>query len=148
MNKPVRILVVDDEKSIRESLKLILEYEGYFVDTAENGKDAILKSYTNVYNFALIDFRLPDMYGTEVLVRIRKTVPKTIKFIVSGFPSAQIAVNKVENECDRFFTKPVDFESLLTAIKFYLEKQTDQKLCSEENVTVFMDSEIREIETH
>jgi CheY-like chemotaxis protein len=62
-----RILVVDDDDGIRESMKAILEDEGYNVDVAENGKEAIQKTQKKAYNLALLDIRLPDMEGVELL---------------------------------------------------------------------------------
>ena len=59
--------MIDDDESIRTTTAAILQREGYAVETAENGKEAIEKSNTDVYRVALIDFRLPDMEGTELL---------------------------------------------------------------------------------
>ena len=71
-----RILIIDDQETIRKSLKLALEREGYLVDTAENGREAIRKSKEEFYNMALVDLRLPDMDGIELLTKMRETVPK------------------------------------------------------------------------
>ncbi len=65
MGEHARILVVDDDKSIRKTLEAILKGEGYHVQTAENGKQAIEKTHSGNYNLALIDICLPDMEGTE-----------------------------------------------------------------------------------
>jgi len=89
MAESARILVVDDDESIRKVLATILEENGYIVDTAENGKEAIEKSNTKFYNLALIDIRLPDMEGTKLLTTIRETTPKMVKIIVTGYPSLQ-----------------------------------------------------------
>ena len=61
-----RILVVDDDESVRKVLAAILEEEGYAVDTAKNGREAIKKSKVKFYNLALIDIRLTDMEGTKL----------------------------------------------------------------------------------
>jgi two-component system response regulator ResD len=69
MVENARILIVDDDENIRKVLKTILEEEGYAVDEAEDAKKAIEKSRRNVYNLALIDIRLPDMEGIELLTK-------------------------------------------------------------------------------
>ncbi len=69
------ILVVDDDKSILESLKLIAQAEGYIVDTAETGSEAMEKSRNRHYNLALLGTILPDMRGTELLTRMDMGVP-------------------------------------------------------------------------
>jgi len=61
MNESARILVIDDEESIRRTISMTLEHAGYVVDTAENGNQAITRTEANFYNLALIDIRLPDM---------------------------------------------------------------------------------------
>ena len=77
MGEHTRILVVDDDKSIRKTLAAILRGEGYYVDTAENGKQAIEKTDSSYYNLALIDIRLPDMEGTGLLTRMKATTTPT-----------------------------------------------------------------------
>ncbi len=66
-----RILVIDDDKSIRKTLEAILKAEGYLVDTAEDGKEALEKMDTRYYNLALIDIKLPDMEGIELLTKLK-----------------------------------------------------------------------------
>jgi len=73
LGEHARILVVDDDKSIRTTLEAILKGEGYYVQTAENGKQAIEKTSSSYYNLALIDIRLLDMEGTELLTRMKDT---------------------------------------------------------------------------
>ena len=79
MNEAARILVVDDDESIRKSLIPALEGAGYVVGTAEDGTDAIKKAEANFYNLALIDIRLPDMEGTQLLSALKETRPKMVK---------------------------------------------------------------------
>jgi len=69
------ILIVDDE-DIRKMMRLILESEGYGVDEAQSGKEAIEKSKTKVYDIALLGIVLPDMQGTQLLKELRETTPK------------------------------------------------------------------------
>ena len=85
------ILIVDDDKVVLKSLKEILELEGYSVDTAETGREAIEKFKTNFYHLALIDIRLRDMKGTELLTPINETTSKMVKIMVTGYPSQEIS---------------------------------------------------------
>src|SRR4030065_2979793 len=75
VNEKARILIVDDDESIRKVLATILEDEGYTVESVETAKKGIEKSESSFYNLALIDIHLPDMEGVELLVRTRVTKP-------------------------------------------------------------------------
>ena len=87
------ILVVDDDRSIRTTLVAILKQDGYDVDTAENGAQAIEKSDDKFFDLALIDVRLPDMMGTDLVNRMKERTPKMVKIIVTGYPSMQERVS-------------------------------------------------------
>ncbi len=147
MDESVRILVVDDDESIRKTIAAILEEKGYIVDTAENGKAAIEKSNANFYNLALIDIRLPDMEGTRLLAEMKETTPKMVKIIVTGYPSLQNAITVVNRGADGYLLKPVNIDSLLETIKRHLEKQREARRYSEEKVAEFIRTRVKELET-
>jgi DNA-binding NtrC family response regulator len=146
MNKTIKILLVDDEESIRIATAAILEEEGYTVDTAANGKEAIEKSNANFYNVALIDYRLPDMEGTELLTSLRETTPKMAKIMVTGYPSLQNAVSSVNKGADAFLMKPVGMETLLKTIREVIRKQEEDEKYSEEKVAEFIETRFRKLE--
>lgn len=146
MNKTIRILIVDDEESIRIATAAILEEEGYFVDTAANAKEAIEKSNANFYNAAIIDYRLPDMEGTELLSSFRETTPKMMKIMVTGYPSLQNAVTSVNKGADAFLMKPVGIETLLKTIREVLRKQEKDEKYSEEKVAEFIETKFKKLE--
>ena len=123
MEEPLKILVIDDDESVRTTLAAILENEGYNVDTAENGKEAIKKSNTDLFSVALIDFRLPDMNGTELLTALKETTPKMTKIMITGFPTLQNAIECVNKHADAYFVKPVNYETLLNTIRNLTKKQ-------------------------
>jgi DNA-binding NtrC family response regulator len=127
LDERLKILVIDDDQSIRTTTAAILENEGYIVDTAENGKEAIEKSNADLYRVALIDFRLPDMEGTELLTALRETTPKMVKIMVTGYPSLQNAIECVNKHADAFFVKPVDYENLLNTIRDLIQKQQEAR---------------------
>ncbi len=147
MGESARVLVVDDDESIRKTIAAILEEEGYIVDTAENGKEAIEKSNVNFYNLALIDIRLPDMEGTKLLAEVKETTPKMIKIIVTGYPSLQNAITAVNRGADGYLLKPVNIDSLLETIKRHLTRQQEAKKYSEEKVAEFIRTRVKELET-
>jgi len=146
MTEQARILVIDDEESIRKSLAAVLEEKGYLVDTAENGKEAIEKSKTRPYNLALVDIRLPDMDGVQLLTAIKETIPKTIKIIITGYPSLENAIEAVNKGADAYIIKPFDMNKLLDMIKEHLKKQQEARKYSEKKVAEFIETRARELE--
>jgi DNA-binding NtrC family response regulator len=129
-----RILIIDDEETVRKSLAAVLEDKGYLVDTAENGKEAIQKSKAKIYNLALVDLRLPDMDGIELLTAMRNTTPKMVKIIITGYPSLENAIEAVNRGADSYMVKPYSMEKLLDTIKEHLQRQREEERFSEEKV--------------
>lgn len=146
MGENTRILVVDDDEGIRKVLKTILEDEGFIVDTAENGKEAIKRASEKFYNIAVIDIRLPDMEGIELLSKMKNWVPRTRKIIVTGYPTVQNAIEAVNKGADAYILKPFDVEKVLATIKEQLRKQEEEKQYSQEKVIEFIETRIKEIE--
>jgi len=141
-----RILIIDDDVAIRKSHEAVLKANGYEVDVAENGKEAIKKSNASFYNLALIDIRLPDMEGTQLLTAMRDTVPKTVKIIITGYPSQENAIEAVNRDADGYIVKPYTMEELLRKIKEQLQKQQEAKKYSEEKVKEFIEARAEEHE--
>jgi DNA-binding NtrC family response regulator len=147
MDEKTRILIVDDDPSIRRTMSVILQHEGYVVDTAENGEEAIAKSAENFYNLALIDIRLPDMEGTKLLTLLRETVPRMIKIIMTGFPVLDNAVEAINRGVDGYLTKPMSTEKLLKTVREQLMKQNDEKHLTEEKVKEYVASRFKQART-
>jgi len=141
-----RILIIDDDENIRKALAAILEEEGYMVDTAETAKQAIEKTEKNIYNLALIDIRLPDMEGIELLTKMKDTTPKMRKVIVTGYPTLHNAIEAVNRGADAYILKPFDVEKVLATIKEQLKKQEEEKRFSQEKVAEFIEARVRELE--
>jgi DNA-binding NtrC family response regulator len=144
--KNARILIIDDDENIRKALAAILEEEGYMVDTAETAKQAIEKTEKNIYNLALIDMRLPDMEGIELLTKMKDTTPKMRKVIVTGYPTLHNAIEAVNRGADAYILKPFDVEKVLATIKEQLKKQEEEKRFSQEKVAEFIEARVRELE--
>jgi len=138
---------VDDDKVLLKSFKEVLELEGYLVDTAMTGREAIEKSEANFYNLALIDIRLADMEGTELLMRIRETTPKMVKIMITGYPSLESAKDSVNKGADGYIIKPVDMTELLNMIRDRLSKQEEAKKYSEEKVKEYIETRARELDS-
>ncbi len=146
MGENARIIIIDDDESIRQVLKTILEEEGYAVDTADTGKEAVLKTNEKVYNLALIDMRLPDIEGIDLILKIKDTTPRMRKIIVTGYPTIQNAMEAVNRQADAFILKPFDVERVLQTIREQLMKQDEEKQFSQEKVTAFIETRAKELE--
>jgi DNA-binding NtrC family response regulator len=129
---------VDDDPDICKTLSLILEGEGYSVDVANSGVEAIEKSKEKVYNVALLDIVLPDMAGTELLKKLHETTPKMIKIMVTGYPNLQNAVEALNYNADAYLIKPVNHEKLLEVIREKLEKQREEETITVEKIAAFV----------
>ena len=145
MEKNAKIIIVDDDENIRKTMKTILEDEGYTVDLATNGNEAIEMTSTNSYNVALLDIRLPDMEGIELLKLMKDSVPRTRKIMVTGYPSMQNAISALNKRADAYLVKPVDIEKLLSLVKEQLRLQEEEQHFSEERVAEFIETRVKEI---
>jgi DNA-binding NtrC family response regulator len=148
LKKNVRILIVDDDENIRKTMKAILEDEGYIVDWAATGKDAIKKTNEKTYNLALLDIRLPDMEGVDLLKLLKDNVPRTRKIMVTGYPSMQSAINALNESADAYLVKPVDVAKLLDTVKEQLQLREDEKHFSEQKVAEFIETRFHEISSN
>jgi DNA-binding NtrC family response regulator len=140
-----RILVIDDDETVRKALSTVLVEKGYEVDVAETGEDAIRKSRDNFYNLALVDLRLSDMNGVKLLTEMRETVPKMVKIILTSYPSIENAIEAVNRGADGYMVKPYDFEDLLRRVKESLQKQEEARRYSEEKVKEYIETRAKEL---
>ena len=118
-----RVLVVDDDISILRVFKSILEKEGYIVETAETGKEALEKINNEKFNLCLVDVKLPDMDGTELLLEMAED-SETIKIIVTGFSSEEVGKKAADYGADDFLVKPVKAEELIAAVREKLDTKS------------------------
>jgi len=141
-----RILIVEDDANIRETLSTILQQNRYNTDTAENGREAVQKAKTKFFNLALLDIKLPDMEGTKLLTTMHENLPKMIKIMITGYPSLENAVEALNLGADAYLIKPVKPEKLLTLVEEKLEKQRTANNMTEEKVTKWIETRARKIE--
>jgi len=145
MDETARILIIDDDENIRKVLTTILEDEGYKVESVDTAKKAIERTKRKFYNLALIDIRLPDMEGTELLTRMKDTIPRTRKIVITGYPTLQNAIEAVNRGADAYILKPFDMEKVLATIRDQLKKQWEEKKYSQEKVAEFIETRVREL---
>ena len=148
MDKHAKILVVDDDENIRNTVKTVLEDEGYLVDVAASGREAIQKTQKTAYNIAFLDIRLPDMEGVELLRQIKDGVPRTRKIMMTGYPSMQNAIASLNKNADAYLIKPVDVESLLETVKHQLQLQQGEREFSEQKVAEFIETRVKELQAN
>jgi DNA-binding NtrC family response regulator len=118
-----KILIIDDEKSVRNSLKDVLEYEKYTIDTAENGVEGLEKINNEVYDLVLCDIKMPKMDGIDLLDQSLQLYP-TLKFImISGHGNVDTAIDCVRKGAFDYIPKPPDLNKLLITVKNALENK-------------------------
>ena len=112
-----RILVVDDDLVFLDLVSTLLRGEGYEVDTAKSGREGLEKSIEKFYSLVLIDIKLPDFEGLELLTRIGDTDPKIRKVIITGYPTLENAKNALNLGADAYLVKPIKAEELLETVR-------------------------------
>ena len=117
-----RILVIDDEADIRESLELLLTSENYTVDLAENAAVGLHKFESGLHDLILLDLMMPDRSGMEVLTDIRQRDPETPVFMLTAYGSEEVAVRALKSGANDYFAKPWDNDKLLIEIDRMISK--------------------------
>lgn len=117
-----KILLVDDEESIRNMMRMTLELDGYEVSMAEDGPKALELFEKDRPEMVLLDVKMPGMDGIEVLSRIRATDPDTEVIMVTGHGDMDMAVECLRREASNFLTKPISEELLSLSLKRSMEK--------------------------
>jgi DNA-binding NtrC family response regulator len=116
-----KILVVDDEEIIRDSLFYILEKEGYAVEKAENGKAAYDKIVNTHFDLVITDIEMPLMRGTELLEKIKTLDIQTSVIVITAFGSLDTAITALRNGASDYILKPVEFDELIIKAKRLFE---------------------------
>ena len=125
-----RVLVVDDEKDIRTLLSILLTREGYTVDTASGGKDAINKSVETFYPLIITDIKMPDLSGIELLKFVRENSPGSIVILMTAYASNETAVEAMKQGAYDYITKPFKVDEIKLIVRNAMERQ----LLREENL--------------
>lgn len=123
------VLLVDDEKAIRDSLKLILAEEGYTTDSAADGEEAFQKIKENNFDIVISDIKMPKMDGIQLMEESAKISPQTFFIIMTAFASVNTAIDALRKGAYDYLIKPVEFDDLIIRVK----RLVDFKKLSVEN---------------
>ncbi|MEM3873897.1 MAG: response regulator [Candidatus Bathyarchaeia archaeon] len=130
MGESARILVVDDDESVRKILKTVLEYVGYTVNTAKTGEEALKIAKARHPNLTLVDYSLKEMELTVFLKKISRMAPSTQVIVVTDKPSLRKVmemVSKVGKRPYPYLLKPFDMETAIDIIREQLKRQRWRK---------------------
>ena len=118
-----KILVIDDEKSIRNSLKDVLEYEKYKIEEAEDGMQGLSMIQNNNYDLILCDIKMPKMDGIDVLELALEKKPESLFVMISGHGTIETAVEALKKGAYDFLEKPIDLNRLLVTVRNAFDKK-------------------------
>jgi DNA-binding NtrC family response regulator len=119
----VRILVIEDEEIVRETLAENIREKGFFVESAENAVSALEMIKKFHYDILLVDYRLPDMNGLVLIKEALMISKDTAPIIVTGYSSVETAVDAMRMGAYDYLLKPVDIEALLSEINTILQEK-------------------------
>jgi len=122
-----RILVADDEQSMREFLDIMLKKEGYKVSLASNGEEVLKLIDKDLFDLILLDIRMPRLDGIGVLKKIKTASPETIVIMITAYASADTAIKAMKEGAYDYITKPFKVDEIKLIIKNALEKKNLQK---------------------
>jgi len=144
-----RILVIDDEKRMCDSIKVLLTNIGYEVDTAENGRVGIDKLKVDSFDLVITDLMMPDLDGFAVMKHIRENCRGTLVIVITGYASVESAVRAIRSGAYDYILKPFDFEIIKISVerawdKLKLEKELERtrKLAQVAERAISLDNEI------
>jgi len=124
MKEQNNILIVDDEKIVRDSLLHWFEEEGYNVDTAEDGETALKKYEKGKYDLLLVDMKMPGMSGIDLLTKVKGNDPDILVILITAFASVPTAITALKQGAYDYVTKPVDPDELAHLVKKALEQKS------------------------
>ena len=119
-----KILIVDDDRSIRRTLRDILEFEKYTVDEAEDGLTCLVKVKQDKYDVIILDIKMPKMDGMDAIDRLQELCPDVPVIMISGHGDIDTAVEAVKKGAFDFLSKPPDLNRLLITVRNALDKST------------------------
>ncbi len=119
-----KVLVVDDDKVLQQSVRQALEYHHFSVDVADNGKEAVSKVYGQKYDLVVMDVNMPEMDGIQALTEIKKHDPAVIVLILTAYSNVNDAVKAVKEGAYNYLEKPITSENLVALIKRALKARS------------------------
>jgi two-component system response regulator PilR (NtrC family) len=122
-----KILVADDEQSMREFLDILLKKEGYKVTLASNGEEVLKLAERDIFDLILMDIRMPKLDGIAVLKKVKALSPETVVIMITAYASADTAIRAMKEGAYDYITKPFKVDEIKLIIKNALEKKNLQK---------------------
>ena len=124
MSAKARILVVDDERGMCEFLRFLLQEEGYAVDVAHSGDQALAKVEESKFELILADIKMPGLDGLEMLRKLREADAETVVIVMTGYSSLDSAIKAIKYDASDYLTKPFDDpDAVLAAVERGLSGQ-------------------------
>ena len=123
MSLPASILIIDDDRGTRETVADILGFRGYLVETAERGEDGLEKVRTRPFDATIVDIKLPDISGLDLLKALKEASPETEVIFITGYASLQTAIQAIDGAAFAYLVKPFEMDHLLATLAKALEKQ-------------------------
>ncbi|MBN1356464.1 response regulator [bacterium] len=111
------ILIVDDEVTVQDSLKIILNYQGYDVDLASSGKEGLECLGKKHFDLLVLDLKMPDMNGFDILTHVRNQYPQLKVILITGFGTLDIARQALAQGAMNYFDKPIDLNRFIQKVK-------------------------------
>jgi two-component system, OmpR family, response regulator TrcR len=133
---PIRVLLVDDEPALTNLVKMALHYEGWTVDVAHNGRDAVAKFDDVDPDVLVLDIMLPDIDGLEILRRVRESGPYTPTLFLTARDSVMDRVTGLTAGADDYMTKPFSLEELVARLRGLLRRSNHLAPPAEESLTI------------
>lgn len=123
MRTPARLLVVDDEPTVRSSLKEILEHEGHEVVTAASGEEALLKLRSVSFDLALVDLKMPGIDGLQVMAEARSISPDIVVVMLTAYGTLDSAIGALRHGAHDYLLKPCKVEEIVASVESGLTKR-------------------------
>lgn len=130
MPKKASLLIVDDDEDTLETLSDIFQEKGYRIETAKTGKEAIIKARKRFFDVALIDIKLPNVTGIEVLRTFREKHPSMMTIMATGYATLQNAVDAVNLGANAYVMKPIDPERVDRMIREFVARAMNEFVMS------------------
>src|SRR5450830_1608312 len=123
MERQARVLVVDDEKGIREGCRRVLQAEGFRVAVATNGEAGLELARTAGFDLALIDVKMPGMGGIELVRQLQQMDPALVSVMITGYATIETAIDATRNGAHDFLPKPFTPDELMAKVEKGLERR-------------------------
>ena len=132
------VMIVDDQEEQADTLKLILELEGYTVEVSYSGKDALEHAENFPFDAAILDINLPDIDGTGLIEKLRACNKEIVIIMLTGFPSQQNTMEAINRGAHGYLVKPASKKKLLSMLADRLHVQKEKRNITQEKMGEFI----------